>query len=595
MTGANSPSIGTPARTMRAEAMDPGTSFDRLRALAHTFPREVLANPAFDLAIVTDPSFLLSMPERGLCALVRQPSFPPDLMEVLAQRLDSLENRGSRVAVRIAAHPRAPRAALARLTDEPLASLNVNAPGAFAEPWINAVHAVTRSYSHRSARLRPCSGDARVLAGLARHGFIDGHDPYVAALILGDGPSTRGRYLRAQRSMSPEIVREFMRESAERAHVDRAGIMSRARDPIFSNASRRHEHRVAFCGSIGAQDDPGLLARSRKMVDRMRASMGGIDRVPDALLPALAHDRVWRVRAAVALRPQLPSHVAWILARDRDSRVRANLAGSVEHEDVLRHLAQDLDLKVQHALLHNPALPHAVGMAIASSELINRSMAEAWASGIPLGPDGAPLAKADQSDAWTGVESAMLAVRHAYNALPKVAFLAGPRCPMELLLDESDSACWWTRIAVARNPRTPREVVEGLAAGDGTWLVRAAASERLAAPPSERDLPDPIPASECCERYMRPDLRRRVTAMRTTLKRSPEQDVLQAIDAAMADPELRPVLMAGMLVGRTRVRLTSFSEIGRSVSYQLSGRAEERVAQALGMGAAVDGAQDANS
>jgi hypothetical protein len=94
---------------------------------------------------------------------------------------------------------------------------------------------------------------------------------------------------------------------------------------------------------------------------------------------------------------------------------------------------------------------------------------------------------------------------------------------------------------------------------------------------------------------MRPDLRRRVMAMRTALKRSPEQDVLRAIDAAMADPELRPVLMAGMLVGRTRVRLTSFSEIGRSVSYHLSGRAEERVAQALGMGAAVDGAQDANS
>jgi hypothetical protein len=234
-------------------------------------------------------------------------------------------------------------------------------------------------------------------------------------------------------------------------------------------------------------------------------------------------------------------------------------------------------------------------MVIASSELISRSMAEAWASGTPLGPDGVPVAKADQSDAWTGVECAMLAMRHTYDALPKIAFIAGPRCPVELLLDESDSECWWSRIAVARNPRTPREVVEGLAAEDGTWLVRAAASERLAAPPSERDLPDPIPASECCERYMRPDLRQRVSAMRTTLKRSPEEDVLRAIDAAMADPELRPVLMAGMLVGRTRVRLTSISEIGRSVSYQLSERAEQRMAQALGMGVADDGAQDANS
>jgi hypothetical protein len=57
----------------REEAADAGTPFDRLRDLSLTNPSLVLKNPAFELAVVTEPGFLLDLPEDALCALVRQP------------------------------------------------------------------------------------------------------------------------------------------------------------------------------------------------------------------------------------------------------------------------------------------------------------------------------------------------------------------------------------------------------------------------------------------------------------------------------------------------------------------------------------------
>jgi hypothetical protein len=51
----------------------------------------------------------------------------------------------------------------------------------------------------------------------------------------------------------------------------------------------------------------------------------------------------------------------------------------------------------------------------------------------------------------------------------------------------------------------------------------------------------------------------------------------------MDDPEVRPYLMVGMLVRRTGVRLTSYSDIGRKVSHALREAAVRCVAEVLGL------------
>ncbi|MFM8817950.1 MAG: hypothetical protein ACKOHI_08810 [Phycisphaerales bacterium] len=109
----------TTSEERRAEAADADTPFARLQELAATNPSTVLQNPAFDLAVVTDPSFLVGMTEDALCALLRQPAFPPDLMVALAQRLGRLKGNGERVATRIALHPNAPREGAHRVHVEP--------------------------------------------------------------------------------------------------------------------------------------------------------------------------------------------------------------------------------------------------------------------------------------------------------------------------------------------------------------------------------------------------------------------------------------------------------------------------------------------
>jgi hypothetical protein len=565
----------------REEAADAGTPFDRLRDLSLTNPSLVLKNPAFELAVVTEPGFLLDLPEDALCALVRQPAFPQDLMVVLARRRRELDGGGKRVVSRIATHPNAPREALEILGEEPLAQLNVNSPSAGSEPWLETVARIAGDDQDtlRSVRLR--EGDARVTAALARTGCIDGHDPFSAFVVMVGGTITLSRYMRAQRSMSERNLRTLVHAPAEHGASYRrqlAMLCRRTETPSALLSERERAYGVLKPGEV-----PSQLVFASKMTERMRATMAASGELSEGSLRRLASDRQWQVRSAVAVRPGLPIELLRLLAADPDRRVRASVARATPEREVLERLARDEDLCVQFALAHNPCCAGDLEDAITDVERIKDGMVRSWAAGTPREANGMPFGQSDASDAWSAEEAAIVALRHAYDSIPKVLFVAGPRCPVEVLEAQAESACWWARVAVARNPRTPAAVVAQLASEDANWLVRAAARERMESPPDASRLPEPIPAERCSERHMPGDVRARLGEMRTQLGEPRLSVVCTAVSVAFDDPDLRPILCAGMLVSRRGVRLTGYSEIGRKVRYEHRAAAEAQLGVKLGV------------
>ncbi|MFM8733351.1 MAG: hypothetical protein ACKOGJ_12745, partial [Phycisphaerales bacterium] len=433
------------------------------------------------------------------------------------------------------------------------------------------------------ASLRLHTGDSRVLAALARHGCIDGDDPFCALVIGADGSHTQARYMRASRDISESNLRRLVHAWAVEAAKQRGILASHSRRHPAAAESEQRSERSEFCGHLGPRDDAVQLAMAPRMADRKRATLADGARLPDSVLRRLVGDRQWQVRAAVTLRPQLSREDAETLARDPDSRVRAHLARHTRHDHLVLALARDVDLRVQYAVASNPRCSPEIEAIITDTDAIQQGMVHAWASGTPLEGNGLPIGKSEASDTWPVDHAAILALRHAYDGLPKVAFVAGPRCPVGVLVAQAESASWWARLAVARNPRTPDEVVQRQAEADANWLVRAAARERLIDPPDATNLPDPIPAETCSERHMPADLREKLATMRNGMRSSAEGRVLATVEDAYNDPQLRPLLRAGMLVSRVRVRLTAFSEIGRKVSYEHRAAAEARLAALMGI------------
>ncbi len=577
-----------PRARVRYAATDPSTALPALVRLAARFPADVLANPAFELAIVTDPSFLRAMPQKSLMRLVDRPEFPPELLVVLARWHTQGEVELPRVARRIAMHPNAPQEALDVLVTDPIAELNVNHRSAFAAPWLDALRAMASRSWRDATHFFPTEGDARVLSALARNGSIDGFDPFINTVIGMNGRGAMLRYVRAQRQMAPEFVESALRRPAAITAHERGLRLRQLRTSPPSSSHHLRAERSEFCGSLERGDDPVALAIAGRQADRMRATLALGDVLPHEMVRRLMTDPQWRVRAAVAMRPQLSIDDSWVMTRDPEPRVRSILARHTRHPEIVAALARDLDLRVQHACLEQPMLDAAIEAELTSADRIHQSLMDGWRRGCMVNGDGTRLSMSEQCHGWTVQETALLALRNYYNSLPRIAFVAGPRCPVEVLLRHATSASPWERIAVARNARTPREVVERLAHRDGLWVVRAAAMERLAGPEPAVPAMEPVPAVACSEPDMPHDLQTKVARLRSGLVSSTPEGVTDAIDAGLADPDVRPILLAGMLVGRTRVRLTAFSEIGRRVPYAFRRLAEDRVAVGLGLSRPMD-------
>ncbi len=545
--------------TLRARAADPGTPIAELAEIAHKFPALVLRNPAFELAAVADPGFLLAMPSRSWTALLQQDDFPPDVILWAAHRLRELRSRTPRIGQLIARHPNTPRAALdlmAGTPEEPIAMLHAGSRQAFARPWQQEVEAQLERWSSSNPKV----GDLRVIAGIARNGLVDGGDPLVRALIAGSGDTVRNRYSAHQRNLPADVLHESVEQEVRRfQRLVEDAVSSRPLATAYDRERRRR--RVEFCGELLPSDDPGALARSRRERDRARACMGLRGALPEDALRSLSQDRAWRVRAAVAFRPQLGQVESLWLAKDPDGRVREALAVTTSHAAVLEQLARDRSIDVRLAVAGNPASTPTVAAIVGDPEILRETILDAWVAGKPIDGSGRPLCRRDASDCWTAEECAMLALRESYNSLSRVLLLCSWRCPIEVLEDHLASQSWWVRLAVVRNPRTPWEELERVAATDWNWVLRAAAREALELRRTDPPvLPAPLDAAFVCERHMPSETRRRLTGARRRLRSEMWDDVHAAVEVFLSDPHARRVIAAGLLRSSRSVRACGLSE-----------------------------------
>ena len=76
---------------------------------------------------------------------------------------------------------------------------------------------------------------------------------------------------------------------------------------------------------------------------------------------------------------------------------------------------------------------------------------------------------------------------------------------------------------------------------------------------------------------MPPSTRRALAEIRKLLRAEDWESVRAGLDRALAAPEMREVLMFGMLRGKRSLRLAACSEIGRRVKHQFRAQAVEYV------------------
>ena len=576
-------------RTNRALAGNPATPAAVLAAVAHKHPAEVLANPAFDLAVLCDPGFILELPFGAAESILGVPTLPAETLLWYAQRLDVFASKGiTGIAALISVHPNAPRAALDLLQSEPLSRLHVASQAAYKRPWMDAVIRILRSQSP----LRMTMGDTRILGALATNGLIDGHDLLLSELIIATSEVHRRRYIGSQRDMSEALLLKVLEPevviSARHMNAAITGRSAEKRSVMLRVARRDH------CGDLGAKEDALALASSRALRDRVRSCLALGLRLSESALQKLLVDRSWKVRAAVAHRPQLSEVDAIKCAADVDVRVRRVIATVTSHPSVLGLLSGDIDGEVRLAVAANPACPGSVDEYLRSLSNISQFLAAAWRRGEASDGDGKSLSRLTRIGRWGTEEAAMLALRSSYNSLPRFLLLSSARCPVEILEDHADYSSWWIRLAVARNGRTPEAVLMKLRDEDYNWVIRSAANEALLArqvgivdgldssePLVLGDQPDsllrrmPLVTSAISESYMPAASRRRMAEVRRMLGAEEWERVEAGLALAMGDPHTRRIIMCGMIPTARGMTASVLSEVARRIDRKWREKAQD--------------------
>jgi len=388
----------------------------------------------------------------------RHPGTPPEQLERLAGDPDRVvrqfvgKNSAASIAAltRLAADAEADvRQMIARNPATPPALLERLAADAKNVRWNVARHPRTPVEA-----LERLAGDAEraVRQAVARNPATP--PALLERLVADSHPAVRAMVARNPRT--PDAVRAALLADQAAAKRSRAG-------PEVQPAALSSQLQPAAAPAIDLENWSSRDVAARA---RLAATSG----LTAALLRQMADDDHPNVRAAVARNPDVsPELLAWLA--DDDSLIvhRAVAENQQTSIELLERFAQDYswaNARVRLAVVAHPQITPAILERLAGDlsvevrrAVMNHRLTAASARARIL---------ASSLDMCTRTSETF------YHTLA----LANPAVPPEYLEARTGAPEWIERFAIARNPRTPRLLLERLA-NDGNRLVRAAAHAAL--------------------------------------------------------------------------------------------------------------------
>jgi hypothetical protein len=390
-----------------------------------------------------DPETLAWLATGGVYArrvAARNPTTPAPVLARLAADLDRSVRQG------VAQNSATPPALLARLATDRAADVR----------QLVARHAAAPSLLERLAR--DLSRDVRLTVG---------RNPRTPPAALERLASDPERVVRLAVARNPAAPPTILAGLAEDAHPSvRAAIARRS-----GHMPPQEQYAASEAGI------PANVAPRRGMPD-VAALVSSLEKEQQAADPAtalddlraLAEDANPKVRAAVARNPRTPPDLLAWLADDESPIVHR---GVVEHPDappaLLERFAADptwVNYKVRRAVAQHPLVTaRALELMAGDLSVTVRRLVLAH----PLTPP-----EARQHILARSLDMCLTSSEPFYHAVA----LAQEQAPIAALSQAAQSPEWLVRLAAARNPHAPYELLVTLSE-DGNRLVRAAAQAAL--------------------------------------------------------------------------------------------------------------------
>jgi hypothetical protein len=488
----------------RAVAGNPNTPEEVLLRLAVHFPEEVAGNPVLELLLLVNPNWLAEIPGYARGRLLGHPQAPLHFLRWAVRDGDP------QALLCLLQNPAAPSELVEKLADHALPAVAEAA----------RLHVALETYPLKQA-LWWSEVDMDYLE--LRQMVLLGMAPAWIAPRIAREPDTRLRLaLLEQEHLPKEVLEAFLFDEEE--EVRRAARQHPCAPPETVELLERLEaglpveapFELLAQGTFPFGTGYGLYTQGTfpfgtggslytQSHPWMRQLLAQHPQTPRHLLECFLTDDDWRVRGALARNPALPAHWLEQLAQDGDREVRQWVAANPQTPcSILERLACDEYEEVRQAAADNPSAPKRV------LALFERAQAQ----------DVALTAEELERMARLGEWARRLAAAH-------------PNAAQETLERCKGDPDWHTRLAVARNPKTPPAALAAMA-GDADLEVRQAVAVHLHTP---------LESLEGLARDEQPDVRAQVAQNPRTprhLLRQLAQDehwrVRQAVAANLSSP-----------------------------------------------------------
>jgi Leucine rich repeat variant len=483
----------------RAVAGNPNADRDVLLRLAPTYPGEFFANPIVPLLLLEHPDVWLQYDRRVVTPLVQHPDALPGLLAILTHHYDSAVAADARLHVNLAGELSSDEWAGAAAdelwqlqlghSDDRLC-LAID-DGAVA-PWLipplilHGNEDVRLALGHRTdlppeiLALFRRAGAPRQLVGYAspRHGIAPGE---LERLMRG-GAWARG--LVARHPCAPPVLLSQLAADLD-VNIRCTVARNNATPPtVLSGLAGDEAGAIRKEAAYNRSTPLPVLERlARDHGYHVRSRVARNPSTSSAVVSTLAGDECWQVRRLVALRPDASLETLSRLAEDVEPRVRFEVA---RHPAItptmIERLSGDPDPVIGKILLRRADLSESLRARLASMPGIPRparkeSVAKNRAAEPETTPPGTIAVPRDRSDLLLEGLLALLD-KPELDTVQRAIALAHPILPQSRLSASFKAVNWIERFAVARNPSTPREVLQ-LMVKDANRLVRAAARSML--------------------------------------------------------------------------------------------------------------------